>query len=143
MRRLVLAAFIAALSFAFLPAANTAEAGLLVRIDRGSQTMAVTVDGVHRYTWRVSTGRPGLGTPAGVFHPQSMATRWFSRKYYNSPMPHAIFFYGGLAIHGSYDIAQLGGPVSHGCVRLHPGNAAVLFGLVEREGMHNTTIVVQ
>jgi lipoprotein-anchoring transpeptidase ErfK/SrfK len=58
-------------------------------------------------------------------------------------MPHAIFFYGGLAIHGSYHIAQLGGPASHGCIRLHPSNAAMLFGIVRREGMQNTTIVVQ
>ncbi len=143
MRRFVVAAFLAALSCVFLSLADRAEAGVMVQIDRGSQTMAVRVDGVYRYTWRVSTGRPGFGTPSGVFHPQSMAARWFSRKYYNAPMPHAIFFYGGLAIHGSYDIAQLGGPASHGCVRLHPSNAAVLFGLIQREGMLNTTIVVQ
>ena len=143
MRRLVVAAFLAALSLAFLSGGERAEAGVLVQIDRGSQTMAVTVDGISRYTWRVSTGRAGFGTPSGVFHPRSMSARWFSRKYYNAPMPHAIFFYGGLAIHGSYDIAQLGGPASHGCVRLHPSAAAVLFGIVSREGMHNTTIVVR
>ncbi len=143
MRRFIVAAFLAALSFAFLPAADRAEAGVMVQIDRSSQTMAVSVDGIHRYTWRVSTGRPGYGTPAGVFHPEMMARRWFSSKYYNSPMPHAIFFHGGLAIHGSYEISHLGGPASHGCVRLHPANAAVLFGLVEREGTRNTTIVVQ
>jgi len=72
-----------------------------------------------------------------------MAVRWFSRIYYNSPMPHAIFFHGGFAIHGSYEIARLGGPASYGCVRLHPHDAAILFGLVEREGMRNTTIVVR
>jgi lipoprotein-anchoring transpeptidase ErfK/SrfK len=58
-------------------------------------------------------------------------------------MPHAIFFHGGFAIHGSYEIARLGGPASHGCVRLHPAAAAILFGLVRRKGMRNTTIVVQ
>jgi lipoprotein-anchoring transpeptidase ErfK/SrfK len=58
-------------------------------------------------------------------------------------MPHAIFFSGGLAIHCSYNTAQLGGPASHGCVRLHPSAAAVLFGIVSRKGMHNTTIVVR
>jgi hypothetical protein len=52
----------------------------MVHIDRGSQTMAVSVDGISRYTWRVSTGRAGFGTPSGVFHPQSMAARWFSHK---------------------------------------------------------------
>ena len=89
--------------------------------------MQVSADGAYLYTWRVSTGRPGYGTPAGVFHPQWMAARWFSRVYYNAPMPHAIFFHGGFAIHGSYDIARLGGPASHGCIRLHPNDAAVLY----------------
>ncbi len=126
----------------FLVAAR-ADAQVLVRIDRARQTMDVSVDGYSRYTWPVSTGRRGLATPAGMFHPQSMAVRWYSRKYYHSPMPHSIFFYGGLAIHGSYDIAQIGRAVSHGCVRLYPANATVLFDLVRREGMHNTTIVVQ
>jgi lipoprotein-anchoring transpeptidase ErfK/SrfK len=72
-----------------------------------------------------------------------LAARWFSKKYYNSPMPHSIFFYGGFAIHGTYEISRLGGPASHGCVRLDPANAATLFGLVEREGMARTTIVIR
>jgi lipoprotein-anchoring transpeptidase ErfK/SrfK len=142
MRRFILASFLAVISFLSLPAAD-AEANVLVRISRGSQTMDVSVDGASLYTWRVSTGRAGFGTPAGVFHPQRMAARWFSTVYYNAPMPHAIFFHGGFAIHGSYDIARLGGPASHGCIRLHPNDAAILFHLVQTQGMHNTTIVVQ
>jgi len=62
--------------------------------------------------------------------------------YYDSPMPHSIFFHGGYAIHGSYEINRLGGPASHGCIRLHPVNAATLFALVKGEGMAATTIVV-
>jgi lipoprotein-anchoring transpeptidase ErfK/SrfK len=143
MRRVALAAVFAAFSFLALSAAGRAEAGVLVRVDRASQTMQVSADGAYLYTWRVSTGRPGYGTPAGTFRPQRMAARWFSTIYYNAPMPHAIFFRGGFAIHGSYDIARLGGPASHGCIRLHPSAAATLFGLIQREGMHNTTIVVQ
>jgi lipoprotein-anchoring transpeptidase ErfK/SrfK len=143
MRRFVVATSIAALVSLLSLIADRAQAGILVRIDRATQTMQVSVDGDYRYDWPVSTGRPGLGTPAGTFHPQRMAVRWFSHLYYNSPMPYSIFFYGGLAIHGSYDIARLGGPASHGCVRLHPANAAILYGLVQREGMRNTTIVVQ
>jgi hypothetical protein len=57
-------------------------------------------------------------------------------------MPHSIFFHGGYAIHGSYEIHRLGGPASHGCIRLHPANAAALFDLVKSEGMTATTIVV-
>ncbi len=142
MRRVILASLLTAISFLSLPAAQ-AEANVLVRVSRGSQTMDVSVDGASLYTWRVSTGRAGFGTPAGTFHPQRMAARWFSTVYYNAPMPHAIFFYGGFAIHGSYDIARLGGPASHGCIRLHPNDAAILFNLVQTQGMHNTTIVVQ
>jgi hypothetical protein len=57
-------------------------------------------------------------------------------------MPHSIFFHGGFAIHGSYEISQLGGPASHGCIRLHPDNAATLYELVQQQGMEATTIVV-
>jgi lipoprotein-anchoring transpeptidase ErfK/SrfK len=126
-----------------VPFATRAEASILVQIDRSVQRMSVSVDGMPRYNWRVSTARRGYITPPGTYHPQMMARRWFSRKYYNSPMPHSVFFHGGYAIHGSYAIAQLGVPASHGCVRLHPSNAAVLFGIIQREGMGATTIVVQ
>jgi lipoprotein-anchoring transpeptidase ErfK/SrfK len=143
MRHRWIAAIVAALFVALFAASNRAEASVLVKVSRSSQTMNVVVDGAQRYTWRVSTGRAGYGTPGGVYHPQMLAKRWFSRKYYNSPMPHSVFFHGGYAIHGSYAIAQLGGPASHGCVRLHPSNAAVLFGIIQREGMGATTIVVQ
>lgn len=141
MLRSLCAAGLAAL-FVVPFAADRATAEILVEISRSSQTMEVIVDGTPRYAWRVSTGRPGLGTPAGTYHPQSMARSWFSRRYYNSPMPHAIFFHRGYAIHGTYEISRLGGPASHGCVRLDPENATILFELVQQEGMRATTIVV-
>ena len=70
MRRSILAVLVAAVSFVFLAASTRAEASVLVRVNRGSQTMEVSADGAYLYTWRVSTGRPGYGTPAGTFHPQ-------------------------------------------------------------------------
>jgi len=121
---------------------DRAYASVIVDIDRGDQTMSVNVDGVPRYHWRVSTARRGYVTPPGSYHPQMLARTWYSKRYYNSPMPHSIFFYRGYAIHGTYEISQLGGPASHGCVRLDPSHAAVLYELVEREGMHATTIVI-
>jgi len=122
--------------------APAAAANVLINVDKSSQQMSVSVDGAPRYHFAVSTGRPGYGTPNGTFHPQRMEPTWFSKEYYNSPMPHSIFFHGGFAIHGSYEINRLGGPASHGCIRLHPDNAATLYALVEREGMGATTIVV-
>ena len=143
MRRCGVIFIIAALLFVPLLIAHRAEADVLVRVDRGSQTMAVNVDGANLYTWPVSTGRSGYRTPAGVFHPEWMTVRWFSRIYDNSPMPHSIFYFSGFAIHGSYEVRRLGTPASHGCIRLHPDNAAILYNLIEREGMKNTTIIVR
>jgi lipoprotein-anchoring transpeptidase ErfK/SrfK len=128
--------------FILSSAADRAGAEVLVQIDRSTQSMEVSVDGMERYNWAVSTGRPGLATPAGTFHAQRLAVTWFSRKYDNSPMPHSVFFHGGIAIHGTYETAYLGRAVSHGCVRLMPENASVLFGLVQQEGLSATTIVV-
>jgi lipoprotein-anchoring transpeptidase ErfK/SrfK len=122
--------------------ASATSAAIVITVDKSSQQMDVSVDGVPRYSWSVSTGRAGYGTPSGSYHPQRLEKSWFSREYYNSPMPHSIFFHGGYAIHGSYEINRLGGPASHGCIRLHPANAATLFALVASEGMSATTIVV-
>ena len=119
-----------------------AFARVLITVDKNSQQMSVSVDGVPRYRFAVSTGRAGYGTPNGTYHPQRLAASWFSKLYYNSPMPHSIFFHGGYAIHGSYEINRLGGPASHGCIRLHPANAAALFELVKSEGTGATSIVV-
>ena len=83
----------------------------------------------------------GYRTPNGTYKPQRLARKWFSRKYDWSPMPYSIFFDGGYAIHGSYEISHLGRPASHGCIRLHPDNAALLFALV-KEHVDDTTIVV-
>ncbi len=119
-----------------------AQANVVISIDKGSQTMSVSVNGQPSYRWAVSTARSGYSTPSGVYHPQSLERSHFSKLYYNSPMPYSIFFHGGYAIHGSYEISRLGGSASHGCVRLHPSNAATLYGLVSREGMGATTIVI-
>ena len=88
MRRLLCAAAIAAWILVFLPFGLRAEAAVVVNIDRASQTMEVSVDGMARYNWRVSTARQGYITPPGTYRPQMMARRWFSRLYYNSPMPY-------------------------------------------------------
>jgi len=127
---------------AALAAPSTGYANILITVDKSAQQMSVLVDGVARYHFAVSTGRAGYSTPNGSYRPQWLARSWFSKKYYNSPMPHSIFFHGGYAIHGSYEISRLGGPASHGCIRLHPRNASALYALVQHEGLGATTIVV-
>jgi lipoprotein-anchoring transpeptidase ErfK/SrfK len=109
-------------------------AAVQVHIDISSQSMNVRVNGSHYASWRVSTGRAGYYTPRGTFGVKRMARMHYSRKYDNAPMPNSIFFHGGYAIHGTGAIRALGRPASHGCVRLHPSNAAALFALVQRHG---------
>jgi len=123
--------------------AGTAPAGaeVVIAVDKAAQRMSVTVDGKQQYLWKVSTGTGGA-PKAGTYQPQRLEKSWFSRKYDMSPMPHAIFFHEGIAIHGTQYVSRLGAIASHGCVRLHPANAATLFKLVQGEGMAATTIVI-
>ena len=122
-------AVIFAVAMAWLIGTGRAEAKLDILVDKATQRMMVMQDGYMRYLWPVSTGRDELATPNGIYSPQRLERTWFSRAYYNSPMPYSIFFHNGYAIHGSYAINQLGGPASHGCVRLAPAKAAALFAL--------------
>jgi lipoprotein-anchoring transpeptidase ErfK/SrfK len=123
--------------------AGTALAGVVAKVDLSLQRMYVYVDGELYYTWPVSTARRGYRTPTGTYRVQSMKRYHRSSKYYNSPMPHSIFFYHGYAIHGSYATRRLGRRASHGCIRLHPSNARELYGLVKDYGPGNTRIVIR
>ena len=85
----------------------------------------------------------GYDTPGGAFTPFRMEKDHFSREWDDAPMPNSIFFTTrGHAIHGTEHIRNIGRPASHGCVRLEPENARVLFGLVKQEGMANTRVVL-
>jgi len=126
-----------------LPLASAARANIVVSIDKTTQNMTVAVDGSQRYSWPVSTGRPGYDTPNGTFKPNRMDADHLSQEWDNAPMPHTIFFdLHGHAVHGFFDVKHLGLAVSHGCVRLSPDHAAVLFDLVKAQGMGNTTVIV-
>jgi len=122
--------------------APPAIASVRASIDLSTQSMTVTVDGWHYARWRVSTARKGYHTPMGSFRPYLLKRMHYSSKYENSPMPYSVFFRGGYAIHGTAYLRSLGRPVSHGCVRLHPRNAADLYRLVRMHGMGSTRIVI-
>jgi hypothetical protein len=138
----ILPASLLAAAFA-LPLATPSLANMVIAIDKSTQTMSVSVDGAQRYNWPVSTGRPGYETPNGTFKPNRMDADHYSQEWDNAPMPHTIFFdMHGHAVHGFFDVKHLGLAVSHGCVRLAPPNATILFDLVKAEGMANTSVVV-
>ena len=118
-----------------------AKAEVLISVNKSSQRLSVYVDGAQRYNWAISSGLAG-GPPSGTYRPERLERKWYSRKYDWSPMPHAIFFHHGFAIHGTNYISRLGRRASHGCVRLHPQHAAILFDLVQSRGKSSTRIVV-
>jgi lipoprotein-anchoring transpeptidase ErfK/SrfK len=149
MKKLVLSAmaFAVAISCAILPAEaakkrkrSLAPAAVQIYVDVSSQSMAVRVNGSHYASWRVSTAKPGYSTPRGTYGVQRMHKVYYSKKYDNAPMPNSIFFRGPYAIHGTYQTKYLGRPASRGCVRLAPGNAAALYGLVKRYGQARITV---
>ncbi|MXQ13222.1 L,D-transpeptidase [Microvirga makkahensis] len=121
--------------------ATSAEVSILV--NKTTQRMTVSVDGVQRYSWPVSTGMSQYSTPTGAFTPSRLAKVHYSREWDDAPMPHSIFFTdSGHAIHGSNVTRRLGSPASHGCIRLAPANARLLFDLVQSEGAANTRIEI-
>jgi hypothetical protein len=126
-----------------LTAALPATAEVLIAVDTSAQRMTVVVDGAVRWIWPVSTGRRGYATPSGSYTAFRMEEEHYSQEWDDAPMPYSIFFTKrGHAIHGSDETRRLGTPMSHGCVRLHPDNAAKLYVLVERMGVTNATVVV-
>jgi hypothetical protein len=123
--------------FGFFPA----HAGVDVRVNIATQRMTVTTTDGEVHQWAISSGRKGFRSPNGVYRPTRLERSWYSRKY-GGAMPHSVFFRGGYAIHGTTAVGALGRPASHGCIRLHPANAAKLFALVKKHGARSTTIAL-
>ena len=141
MRNLILAGLLA-LSLLPFSSASAFAAKLIAKVDISSQTMVVTHNGRVKYKWPVSTGRKGYSTPTGTWSAQWLSRHHRSRKYNNAPMPYAVFYHRGYAVHATYDTKRLGRVASHGCVRLAPENAAKFFKLVQKTGNKNTRIVI-
>ncbi len=104
--------------------------------------MVVAENGVVKYSWPISSGTAEFPTPRGTFRAQWTAKMWYSRKYDNAPMPHAVFINGGVAVHATQHVRSLGQPASHGCIRLAPGNARMFYNLVQSHGLKATRVSV-
>lgn len=118
-------------------------ASVVAKVDVSQQRMKVYVNGRLKHSWKVSTGRGRYRTPRGAWTAKWLSRHHKSRKYNNAPMPYAIFFRGGYAVHATNHISALGRPASHGCVRLHPRHASRLFSLVRRNGLRNARVVIK
>ncbi|MEV7686299.1 L,D-transpeptidase family protein [Streptomyces bungoensis] len=105
--------------------------GRVLCVDKTSRTLRWMIDGRTVSTMAVRFGSQYSPTREGVFH-----VYWKSRHHvstlYDSPMPYAMFFSGGQAVHYSYDFAARGyAGGSHGCVNVRDEAAiAALFAQV-------------
>ena len=117
-------------------------ATLVLKTDLAAQRLTVLEGGQVRHVWPISSGRRDHATPTGTFRPAWMAKMWRSRQYDDAPMPHSVFFNGGIAFHATSAVSMLGRPASHGCIRLAPANAARLYAPVRRHGLVHTKVVV-
>ena len=106
------------------------------------QRMEVFVDGTLTHTWPVSTGREDFETPAGNYTTQWLDKDHRSQKYDDAPMPYAVFFRGGYAVHGTTSVGMLGRRASHGCVRLSTPNARRFFELVQQHGLASSKVAI-
>jgi len=116
---------------------------IVIRVDKSDQEMTVMQGGRRLASWPVSTGGYGYDTPVGTYKPTWFSPNHRSRQYGNAPMPWAIFFFEGYAIHATFDTWNLGNRASHGCVRLEIGNAEDLYNTVFSTGKEDTYIVIQ
>ena len=105
--------------------------GRVLCISKTSRTLRWMIDGRTVTTVPVRFGSVGTPTREGVF-----SVYWKSRHHvstlYDSPMPYAMFFSGGQAVHYSADFAANGyAGASHGCVNVRDEAAiADLFAQV-------------
>jgi lipoprotein-anchoring transpeptidase ErfK/SrfK len=150
-------AAIAVAAAAIIGFATPSQAGLLTifqpkpkivaTVSLSEQKMYVAITDnrgqTRNFVWNVSTGASGFETPKGQFTPTWLSKNHKSSQYDDAPMPNAVFFYQGIAVHGTDAVARLGSPASHGCVRLAQENAETFFGLVQAYGKFNTKIVVR
>ncbi|WP_328501861.1 L,D-transpeptidase family protein [Streptomyces sp. NBC_00457] len=105
--------------------------GRVLCISKTSRTLRWMIDGRTVLTVPVRFGSQYTPTREGVF-----SVYWKSRHHvstlYDSPMPYAMFFSGGQAVHYSSDFAATGyAGASHGCVNVRDEAAiARLFAQV-------------
>ncbi|GGR78495.1 hypothetical protein Snoj_78130 [Streptomyces nojiriensis] len=106
--------------------------GRVMCISKESRTLAWMIDGKVVSTMDVRFGSENTPTREGVFNVGWKAKEWTSTLYH-TPMPYAMFFSGGQAVHFSADFAARGyNGASHGCVNVRDkGKLSALFDQVQ------------
>ncbi|MCQ4213523.1 L,D-transpeptidase family protein [Streptomyces longispororuber] len=105
--------------------------GRVLCISKTSRTLSWMVDGKRLLTTDVRFGSQYTPTREGLFHVDFKSRNHVS-TIYHTPMPYAMFFSGGQAVHYSSDFAARGyAGASHGCVNVRDeAKIASLFAQV-------------
>ena len=102
--------------------------GRVICVDKTTRQLSWVVDGAVQRRLDVRFGSQFTPTREGVFSVYRMSENHVSNLY-GTPMPYAMFFSGGQAVHYSSDFAARGyAGASHGCVNTRDkGAVAALF----------------
>ena len=106
--------------------------GRVLCISKSQNKLRWMIDGKVQNTVDVRFGTDEMPTREGSF-----SVQWKSRNHvstiYNTPMPYAMFFSGGQAVHYSADFAARGyNGGSHGCVNVRDeATISRLFDIVK------------
>ncbi|MPZ60674.1 MAG: L,D-transpeptidase family protein [Propionibacteriales bacterium] len=106
--------------------------GSVLCIDKSTNSLRWVVDGRVRMTFDVRFGSELTPTREGAFQ-VNFKSRDHVSSLYDTPMPFAMFFSGGQAVHYSPDFAANGyNGASHGCVNVRDyGGIAALYAQVD------------
>ncbi len=105
---------------------------VVVLVSLPLQTTSVYRNGILVGRSSVSTGKPGHGTPTGVFTILQKNADHYSSTYNNAPMPNMQrLTWKGIAMHSGN---LPGYPASHGCVRMPYDFSRLLFEITSKGG---------
>jgi hypothetical protein len=105
---------------------------VLVFVSIPRQEAVVYRNGIRIGRTACSTGKPGHGTPTGVFQILQKDIDHHSKTYGDAPMPYMErLTWDGVALHTGFNP---GHPASHGCVRLPDAFAKELFKITHVGG---------
>jgi L,D-transpeptidase-like protein len=115
------------------------ERGRALCADKATNTLRWVVDGEIRTTVAARFGAPKTPTREGVFRVYDKLRHHVS-SIYGTPMPYALFFSGGQAVHYSKDFRNEGyAGASHGCINVR--NHRAMADLFDRVRIGDKVIV--
>lgn len=104
-----------------------------IDVNLTTQTLTAYEGDTAVFSTLISSGKQTHPTVTGQFRvwlryeSQTMNGRLLGYDYYLENVPYVMYFYNDYALHGAYWHNNFGTPMSHGCVNMHPDEAAWLF----------------